>query len=174
MPPVGRVSLLSQLTQTYEWLNNRHTAAGDVLINLHAEPIFLNVDDLTTDTWRWCCADEMCFNLEDDATTTTRAVLEYLMQFKPLFTASNVQEIVDAPVFNVSRSDKAELHDRMRNAFDQKRSDGRFIDVIFVASDGSEHPAHRLYLSGIGDHFDTEFGGDFAEGSETGGQSESL
>ncbi len=158
--------LLQHLTETYAWLEDRHQDAGQLLINHHSDKIFLNVDDPARSIWKWCCADEMCFNIADDATTNTRAVMEYLTPFKRLLVASGVHEIVDAPVPQISLTEDATTLLAMRQAYDNMRRVQRFTDVVFVASDASEHHAHRSFMASQYSHFDMLFGDHFVEGSQ--------
>ncbi|KAF9050843.1 hypothetical protein BDZ89DRAFT_1057267 [Hymenopellis radicata] len=144
-----------------------HANAGQLLMNYHSDKIFLNVDDPARSIWRWCCADEMCFNIADDATTNTRAVMEYLAPFKRLLVSSGVHEIVDAPVPQISLTEDATILLGMRQQFDNMRRAQRFTDVAFVASDASEHHAHRSFMASQYSHFDMLFGDYFAEGSQS-------
>lgn len=153
--------VLSDLEATYKWLNTQVRDAGNIMIQHHAQPLFLNVDDPLHDVWTWHCADELFFNISDSR--GLYAVRKFLEPFKDLLRVSGVEEILNPPCPETQVSSADMQLTSLRLAFDSMRQERTLTDVIFLALNGDEFPAHRSLLVSTSEYFRDLFCGSFRE-----------
>lgn len=153
--------VLSDLEATYKWLNAQYDEARDIMIQHHNEPLFLNVDDPSHNAWVWHCADELSFNIFDSS--GLYSVRKFLVPFRDLLLVSGVEEIVNAtcPTTLVSSPD-VQLTS-LRSCFNSMRQTQKLTDVVFIALNGDEFPAHRSLLVSTSEYFQDLFCGEFHE-----------
>ena len=123
------------------------------------ERLFLNIDDPVRE-WSWNSASELLFDERDSS--NPRRVRKFLKNYSGLLRAAGVKEIshVSIPA-NLMREDSHETQlTRLRNKFNSMREADRLTDVTFIANDGTEFPAHRVFLAAQSRHFETCFASD--------------
>lgn len=161
-PPYD-LARIGDLKDTYAWLNQHRDQTHR---QLHA-PLFLNVDDPSTDDWEWKSAPDLVFNAPDDRRGTKRYVRTFLLDIKPLLIVAGAHEIkqVSAPTINLAKPEEA--LDSMRESFNEMRHNNLLTDVIIQTRGEGELLAHRVVLAAQSEYFKTSFtrsGHDEAEG----------
>lgn len=147
----GNGEVLRDLTQTYEWLNQRSKKAGDILLNYTDKDLFLNVDDPENGPWRFASASQLIFNAPDE--DDRQSVRTFLMPFKNLLLAANAHEIKQLVAPPVEWQSPNDLFSRLRLAINEQRLKGQLTDALLVSTDGSELPVHRSFLAASVKHF---------------------
>ncbi|EIN04202.1 hypothetical protein PUNSTDRAFT_146680 [Punctularia strigosozonata HHB-11173 SS5] len=158
------LELLGDITQTYQWLEERNVEAGDHLLDFHTEPLFLNVDDPRTECWQWDSAEQLIFNAPDE--DRRRAVRGFLQQYRKLILAGGGHEIQAADRPEVPRSSAEEALNIWRCALRYFRDQKKFVDVTIWAED-AVFDAHRVVLAASSEYFKTLFASGVAESQES-------
>lgn len=188
--------ILQDLTLTYQWLNEEDNIAkvAGLIADMRDEPIFLNVNDPSTEDWMWLPANQLA--LESHDLSTVRAVREYLKPFRQLLKAGGVLEAFYPPAQKVDQSaresEEQSLLKQIRRVFNEQRLAGQLTDVVFVPDsqvksepdeghipdnvnslssspatvDGAVARGHRAFLAGCSPTFQAMFTGEFKEGQE--------
>lgn len=161
--------LLTDIRQTYQWLE-KHKEDSNLrksLVQYHAQPLFLNVDDPAQLDWTWRSADQLYFNISDVPISNCWRVATFLLPFKGLLRLAGVDEVQmpTAPEVHVSTvEERLDRSNMIRNAYNDMRRKAELTDVIFTTDDGGEFPAHRVVLAGAGvEHFRDLFLGQWGE-----------
>jgi BTB/POZ domain len=146
-----RRRLLQDLTETYDFLQNKE--AGAFLLRYKEEDLFLNVDNLDRLGYQlqWVAASKLIFNASDD--TIFRGARDFLKRYEKLILQAGGKKIVRAQLIEVDKSEPSEILASWRENFNQMRLNGHFIDVTFVDSSGGEHDAHKIFLTCFGEYF---------------------
>ncbi|CAK5278239.1 unnamed protein product [Mycena citricolor] len=162
------IYVLSDLQATYEWLDDHQHLAEEIIVEMHDQPLFLNVDDPRTERWVWHCADEMFFNILDGG--DLKSVKKFLVPWRDLLSVAGVDDIVNAPVPATERSSVETQLQMLRDGFQSMRVQGLLTDVVFVseptstdAEDGTRFPAHRAFLAPMSEYLNDLFCGSFTE-----------
>ena len=184
--------VLQDLTLTYQWLNEEGNLekVASLIADMRDEPIFLNVNDPSTEHWTWLPANQLA--LESHDLSAVRAVREYLTPFRRLLKAGGVLEAFYPPAQEVDQntreSEEQSLLKQIRRVFNEQRLAGQLTDVAFVPDseikpepeedhvpdnftsptnmDGSVARGHRAFLAGCSPTFQAMFTGEFREGQE--------
>jgi hypothetical protein len=176
----GNASVLSDLTQTYAWLDvevRKDYPSRDFgrLLDLRNVPLFLNVDDPTASDWTFKCADLLLIStLDDDDTDGDPAssgqidiVRNYLKPFAVLLRCAGLPQIeypLQPPLYTPSPDSQNSL----RSSVGSLRCDGTLTDVVFLSRTGEKVPAHRLICLATGsEYFRGLFLGGFQESLHT-------
>ena len=155
-PNLGyHAELIEDLKATYSWLADRESGA-ERLRDYNEERLFLNTDDPVRE-WSWNSASELLFDERDSS--NPRRVRNFLKNYSGLLRAAGVKEINHVSIpDNLMREDSHETQlTRLRNKFNSMREADRLTDVTFIARDGTEFPAHRVFLAAQSRHFETCF-----------------
>jgi BTB/POZ domain len=164
----SNVELLSDIKQTYQWLEMHKEDANlkDRLIQYHTEPLFLNVDYPEHMKWTWHSASKLYINISDAPASDSWGVRQFLIPFRGLLRLAGVKEVQmrTAPDMPISSMEQ-QLNQLMltRSIYDSMRRAKKLTDVIFITDDGEEFPAHRVVLAGEGEHFRDLFLGSWGE-----------
>lgn len=153
-------NIISDLTETYRWLQDHLETACIHVARLHNERLFLNVDAPRKDVWIFKPANQLLYNVSDDDPGYVKA---FLSPFKELLTAAGASEIQRPPIPVASRAALNTQASGLRASFNRFRKSRRLTDVCFVAGDGSEHPAHRDFMAANAEHFEDCFCGELLE-----------
>ncbi|KAJ7280333.1 hypothetical protein C8J57DRAFT_1175059 [Mycena rebaudengoi] len=153
---------LSDLLETYKWLDDHQDVVEDIIVNYHSEPLFLNVDDPATEPWLWHSADEMFFNILDGG--DLKSVKKFLMPFKDLLSVAGVEDIVNPTVpTGLVRSSVDTQLTTLRTGLQTMRFEGKLTDVVFISDDDTRYPAHRSFLAPMSEYLNDLFCGSFTE-----------
>ena len=145
--------MIKDLKATYSWLAD-HEGEVEGLLDYNQDKLFLNVDNPDFE-WRWYSASELLFDEKD----STNRVRQFLKSYSGLLRAAGVKEIshVSVPTHLLHEdSDETQLA-HIRNGFNKMREAGQLTDVAFTAKDGTEFPAHRVFLAARSGYFETYF-----------------
>ena len=126
------------------------------MLDYNQEKLFLNVDNPALE-WKWASASELLFDEKDSS--NPHRVREFLKSYSGLLRASGVKEINHVSVpDDLLRNDSHETRlTRIRSSFDEMRGADQLTDVTFIAEDGTEFSAHRVFLAAQSGHFKTWF-----------------
>jgi len=115
------------------------------LLDYNQEKLFLNVDNPAWE-WEWNSISELLFDEKDP--TNPRRVRRFLESYSGLLRAAGVREIIPVSVpDDLMREDSQEAQwARVRSSFDSMRKEDQLTDVTFIAEDGTEFSAHRVFL----------------------------
>jgi len=155
-PDLGYNSeLVEDLKATYSWLAD-HESEAERLMDYNEERLFLNVDDPVRG-WSWNSASELLFDERDSS--NPRRVRRFLKNYSGLLRAAGVMEVnhVSIPDDLVDEDSHETQLKRIRNSFNSMREADHLTDVTFTANDGTEFPAHRVFLAAQSRHFETCF-----------------
>ncbi|KAJ2928433.1 hypothetical protein H1R20_g8670, partial [Candolleomyces eurysporus] len=163
--------VLPDLKATYEWLNEHTSYLGSLRPELQESRIFLNVDDPSSEAWRWSTARQMAFGTRDVG--QIQGVRQFLSSFPDLLKAAGVLEAFYPPI-DVRIPDERDLLNQYRNGFSKLRTMNRFVDVIFTPEEEDSSPGvtdaclpllcgHRTFLSVCNPHFEDRFTGGYAD-----------
>ena len=155
--PSKRREMLGDLESTYKWLQDRHLDAEGYLLDHHDEAIWLNVDNPAIDAWEWRSASQLGFNVEDE--DERHKVRKWLEPFRPLLLVSGAREIKHPARPSIELSSGEAMLSQFRDVASNLREKAELTDVVFIGSNGDEHPAHRLFLAMASEHFRREFCG---------------
>lgn len=148
--------LIKDLKATYSWLSDNEDGAKQWLLDHNQDELFLNVDDPVSE-WTWNAASELLFDEKDSS--NPHRVKRFLKNYGGLLRAAGVQTVnhVSMPddLLNEVPQEK-QLHD-IRDGFKEMREARQLTDVTFVAEDGTEFAAHRVFLAARSEHFKTTF-----------------
>jgi len=147
--------VLSDLIETYEYLNDNLRFEGSAVTQLVGEPLFLNVDDPQKDgvEWVWNSADRISFDIRDFG--GFRAVRRFLQRFRHLLLAAGAQEVnFPVPSRSFGTSSSSDSLSRVREKFSQMRQERHLVDVRFVADDEPDKPllGHKSFLATQSNH----------------------
>lgn len=158
--------VLSDLFDTYSWLNERTDEAGRALIDFHDEKLFLNVDDPREGGWggSWCSSDQLFFNISTD-TGSVRFVRGFLLPFRRLLESAGAEIIVDPQSLPMKLSTPDTKLTAMLLQFDKMREAGNLTDVDLIPEHDPDDVfhAHRCVLASASEYFWDLFCGPFAE-----------
>jgi sacsin len=164
----SNVELLSDIKQTYQWLE-KHKEDADLrnrLVQYHTEPLFLNVDDPELMDWTWHSASKLYLNISDAPASDCWGVRQFLLPFRGLLRLAGVKEVQMRTAPDMPISSLEEQLDQLkstRNNYDSMRRERKLTDAIFITDDGEEFPVHRVVLAGAGEHFSDMFLGNWEE-----------
>ena len=115
------------------------------MLDYNQEKLFLNVDNPAWE-WEWNSISELLFDEKDP--TNPRRVRRFLESYSGLLRAAGVREIIPVSVpDDLMREDSQEAQwARVRSSFDSMRKEDQLTDVTFIAEDGTEFSAHRVFL----------------------------
>jgi hypothetical protein len=157
--------LLRDIKETYRWLENHKddSELKNALVQSQADPLFLNVDDPETMEWTWHSADQLYIGLIDSPQSDCWGVRQFLAPFQGLLRLARVAE-VKLPTAPDMHTSSAEIElSRMRSTYDSMRREHILTDMVFIADNGEEFPAHRIVLAGAAEYFRTMFSGAWGE-----------
>jgi hypothetical protein len=163
-------TVLQDLRETYSWLaQTTHVAeSGQLLGAFRDKAIWLNVDNPQEDAWIWNSADQIVFNGQDSEKNNQREAHSWMSNYKQLLLASGAREIhrPAAPVITLTPVEAQ--YRAARATVDTLRTGRKLTDVIFVAEDGQEFVAHRIWMATASDYFLDMFAGSsgFSESSD--------
>lgn len=155
--------LIEDLKAIYSWLTDHESQAEGMLGYSHK--LFLNVDNPAAE-WRWNSASELLFDERDSS--NPRRVRQFLSSYSGLLRAAGVNKInhVSVPDGLMGNESHETQLTRIRGSFDEMREVGEFTDVILTSEDGTEFPAHRVFLAAQSRHFKTSFAPGWRESGE--------
>ena len=147
--------LIEDLKATYLWLND-HESEAEGLLDYNQDKLFLNVDNPFSE-WTWDSASELL--LDDRDSSNPRPVRQFLRIYSGLLRAAGVKEIdhVSIPDDLPCEFSHETRLTRIRSSFNRMREADQLTDVIFIAEDGTEFAAHRVFLAAQSRHFETCF-----------------
>ena len=99
---------------------------------------------------------------------------QFLRGYGGLLRAAGVQTVVHVSVPDDLQNEvthEKQLED-IRDGFREMREARQLTDVTFVAEDGAEFAAHRVFLAARSEHFRTEFAHGWRESVDLGGEVE--
>lgn len=168
--------MLSDLIETYEYLNDNLRFEDLAVTQLAGKRFFLNVDDPQEDGvgWVWNSADRISFDTRDFG--GFRAARPFLQRFRHLLLAAGAQEVnYPAPSRSFGTSSGSDSLSRVREKFSQMRQERHLVDVRFVADDDEpDSPllGHKSFLATQSNHLMNVFCNDSRETSVTSHQDE--
>ena len=120
------------------------------------ERLFLNVDEPTLER-SWNSASELPFDENDSS--NARRVRQFLRNYQGLLRTAGVREIshVSVPKNLLSKDSREAQLVRLSSNLDEMREADRSTDVTFIAEDGAEFTAYRMFLAAQIAHFKTCF-----------------
>ena len=147
--------LIKDLKATYSWLAD-HENEVEGLLDYNRYKLFLNVDNPNSE-WKWDSASELLFDERDSS--NTHRVKQFLKNYSGLLRVAGVKEINHVSVPNyLLHEDSPEIQlAQIRDSLNKMREADQLTDVIFIAKDGTEFPAHRVFLAARSGHFQTYF-----------------
>ena len=147
--------LIEDLKATYSWLTD-HEGEAEELLDYNQEKLFLNVDSPVSE-WEWSSASELLFDERDSS--NPHRVKRFLRSYSGLLRVAGVKEINHVSIpDDLMRGDSHETQlTRMRDSFNSMREADQLTDVTFVADDGTEFSAHRVFLAAQSGYFKTCF-----------------
>ena len=156
--------LVEDLKATYSWLAD-HGSEADELLDYNQDKLFLNVDNPASE-WRWYSASELLFDERDSS--NPRRVRQFLRNFSGLLRAAGVKEINHVSIpDNLLREDSHETQlTQIKSSFNKMREADKLTDVTLTAKDGTEFPAHRVFLAARSEWFETCFAGGWSESED--------
>jgi len=169
-------AVLSDLIETYEYLNDNLRFEGSAVTQLAGKRFFLNVDDPQDDgvEWVWNSADRISFDTRDFG--GFRAVRPFLRRFRHLLLAAGAQEVnYPVPSRSFGTSSGSDSLSRVREKFSQMRQKRHLVDVRFVADDDEpDSPllGHKSFLATQSNHLMKVFCNDSRETSVASDQDE--
>ena len=148
--------LIEDLKATYSWLADHENQAEEWLLDHNQDKLFFNVDNPVSE-WRWNSASELLFDEKDSL--NSRRVREFLKNYGGLLRAAGVQKVshVSVPDDLLDEDPHEKQLKEIRDRFKELREGGHLTDVTFVAEDGAEFAAHRVFLAARSEYFKTEF-----------------
>ena len=148
--------LIEDIKATYAWLANNENEAEEWLLDHNQDKLFLNVDNPVSE-WRWNSASELLFDEKDSL--NPRRVKQFLKDYDGLLRAAGVQKVdhVSAPEDLLNEVSHEKQLEDIRDRFQEMREAHQLTDVTFVAGDGAEFGAHRVFLAARSEHFRAEF-----------------
>ncbi|KAH9483420.1 Sacsin [Psilocybe cubensis] len=165
----GDLTLLSDIKETYAWLNDHSYDAKIHLQAIQAERIFLNVSDPTSESWsgKWVSAKEVVLYLQYDVNPLVYA-REFLLLFEPLLLAAGCKSLKETdrkPVDIPNPSTDAQFK-QWKDRLNSLRLSGTctdvtlvprnsFQDTVHVDVDLTKLRAHRVVLAAAIPHFFT-------------------
>ncbi|TCD64790.1 hypothetical protein EIP91_003627 [Steccherinum ochraceum] len=149
-------NLISDLTETYTWLNAHTEECRGIILGHRDKQLFLNVDYPSL-TWTFASANQLIFNGLDEG--SRQCVRSYLLPFKKLLLASGAREVTDVVRPALPLSAAEEDLGQWRSTFNQYRLTGEFTDNTLQSSDGLRFPVHRLILASESSYFRSKFSG---------------
>ncbi|KAH8096582.1 hypothetical protein BXZ70DRAFT_323958 [Cristinia sonorae] len=153
------IDLISDLTETYRWLNTHVEECSPYLLAYQDEQLFLNVDNPRI-SWHFAAANQLIVNGLDEP--PRQRVRSFLLEFRNLLLAVGGREITDVvrPVLELSPAEEVLV--QWRSTFNEFRLEQHLTDVVLQSSDGHTFPAHRLILSSESSYFKSQFSGRWA------------
>ena len=146
--------LIEDLKATYSWLDD-HKDEAEGLLDYNQDKLFLNVDSPVSE-WRWDSASDLLFDEKDS--TNPRRVRRFLKSYGGLLRAAGVREINHVSTDDLPSKVSHETQlEQIRTSFNQMREAGQLTDVTFIAEDGTEFAAHRVFLAAQSRHFKSCF-----------------
>jgi len=126
------------------------------LLDYNQDKLFLNVDNPVLE-WTWDSASELL--LDDRDSSNPHPVRHFLRSYDGLLRAAGVKKINHVSIpDDLPREVSHETQlTRIRSSFNRMRETDQLTDVTFIAEDGTEFPAHRVFLAAQSRHFDTCF-----------------
>jgi hypothetical protein len=153
--------VLQDLRETYGWLahSDRAKETSQLLLEQSDVKLWLNVDNPYDDDWEWHAASQIVFNGQDSERNNQRESREWLSNYRSLLLASGARQI-QRPAPPVIQVTSVETQYRVtRDAINRMRNDRKLTDVTFLADDGQEFFAHRVWMAAVSAHFLTMFCG---------------
>lgn len=142
----------------YNWLQNNKDKTGKPLTALSAKPIWLNVDEVESDTWTdaWCTASQLKFELGYDRPDVFDAK-RFLHQYRGLLLAAGASEH-SLPEVEPLEAEITPHSERVWSAFIKLLEDDQLVDIRFTP-EGAAKPifAHKLVLAAAIPYFIPEF-----------------
>jgi hypothetical protein len=163
--------LIKDLKATYFWLSEHENEAKEWLSDYHKVELFLNVDNPVSE-WKWNSASELLFDEKDSS--NPHRVRQFLKDYGGLLRAAGVQTINHVSVPDDLQGEvphEKQLKD-IRDRFNEMREACQLTDVTFVAEDGTEFAAHRVFLAARSEHFRTKFTHGWRESMDLEGEDE--
>ncbi|RXW22303.1 hypothetical protein EST38_g3550 [Candolleomyces aberdarensis] len=133
--------VLPDLKATYAWLNEHTSCLGSLRPELQGARIFLNVDDPSSETWRWSTARQMAFGTRDVG--QIQGVRQFLSSFPDLLKAAGVLEAFYPEIEeddDVRTPDERDLLSQCRDGFSRLRATNRLVDVVFTPEEEDSSP----------------------------------
>jgi hypothetical protein len=133
------------------------------------DKLFFNVDDPGLG-WRWNSASELLFDEKDSS--NPRRVRQFLKEYGELLRAAGVQTVnhVSVPVGLQDEVPHERQLKAIRDRFKEMREAHQLTDFTFVAEDGEEFAAHRVFLAARSEHFRTKFTHGWRESTDPEGE----
>lgn len=170
--------MLNCLTKTYKWLNTHVKEAGPIIKELN-EPVFLNLDDPSTESWDSGWLDAYHILIDSHDVRHLKAPRKYLRPFEELLQGAGAVVIkhIDVSVLeNHSHNSDPENSPPQSffASFLAMREKGDLVDVFFLPTLVEENVdlsdvavyAHRSFLAAASEHFQHSFLGGTVESSK--------
>lgn len=156
--------MLSDIRETYKWLNEQADAAGPLLMQHNTDRLFLNVTEQDGDEWVWYSAQDLLLGIQNQW-SNYQPIKSFLAPFETLLAKSGINRISparwSAPAYTEDNSSS------ILSQFDGMRKHEKLTDVVFLAKDENQQvqklAAHRTLLATRSDYFKDIFTGDFVE-----------
>jgi len=159
----GNSNVVYDITETYRWLEDHkdQPELGRCISKYNRENLFLNVDDPKLDMWRWHCADQLFFDIDDGKDQF--GVKKFLLPFSGLLRLAGVEQVISPPCPSLLKSSAETQLFMLRSTFDNMRRNKTLTDVVLTTEDGANIAAHRVLLATTSDYFKDMFCGSYAE-----------
>lgn len=163
---VRNLEVLSDLTDTYKWLNERGAEAGPYLLRApdDEDKLFLNTDNPNA-PWHFVSAADLCFNAPDS--DGYECVRPFLQPYKTLLIAAGASEILRPEIGdqNIAEAPCGDIS-AWRASMNAMRCDQSLTDAAFLTADEECFSVHRVVLASFSGYFARLFCGDFKESND--------